>query len=32
MQACQGYVATALNIMEVFDLVLSRWVVLSKIL
>jgi hypothetical protein len=24
MQACQGYVATALNIMEVFDLVLSR--------
>jgi len=26
MQACQGYVATALNIMEVFDLVLSRYI------
>jgi hypothetical protein len=26
-QACLGYVATALNVKEVFYIVLSRWVV-----
>ena len=29
MQACQGYVATVLNVMEIFNAILSRWALSS---